>query len=105
MNGIAQLGGYMVFFNLLNLFPTVFLAAYPAFIRTLSPLLEITNGLSMLLPSERLWAYIVLSFGGLCCIAQTASCIHGTGLSLKPYIFHKLILTLLTAAWYLVLPV
>ena len=24
MNGIAQLGGYMVFFNLLNLFPTVF---------------------------------------------------------------------------------
>ena len=105
MNGIAQLGGYMVFFNLLNLFPTVFLAAYPAFIRTLSPLLEITNGLSMLLPSERLWAYIVLPFGGLCCIAQTASCIHGTGLSLKPYIFHKLILTLLTAAWYLVLPV
>ena len=60
MNGIAQLGGYMVFFNLLNLFPTVFLAAYPAFMRTLSPLLEITNGLSMLLPSERLWAYIVL---------------------------------------------
>lgn len=105
MNGIAQLGGYMVFFNLLNLFPTVFLAAYPAFIRTLSPLLEITNGLSMLLPSERLWAYIVLPFGGLCCIAQTASCIHKTGLSLKPYIFHKLILTLLTAAWYLVLPV
>ena len=76
MNGIAQLGGYMVFFNLLNLFPTVFLAAYPAFMRTLSPLLEITNGLSMLLPSERLWAYIVLPFGGLCCIAQTASCIH-----------------------------
>ena len=105
MNGIAQLGGYMVFFNLLNLFPTVFLAAYPAFIRTLSPLLEITNGLSMLLPSERLWAYIVLPFGGLCCIAQTASCLHKTGLSLKPYIFHKLILTLLTAAWYLVLPV
>lgn len=105
MNGIAQLGGYMVFFNLLNLFPTVFLAAYPTFMRTLSPLLEITNGLSMLLPSERLWAYIVLPFGGLCCIAQTASCIHKTGLSLKPYIFHKLILTLLTAAWYLVLPV
>ena len=105
MNGIAQLGGYMVFFNLLNLFPTVFLAAYPALMRTLSPLLEITNGLSMLLPSERLWAYIVLPFGGLCCIAQTASCIHKTGLSLKQYIFHKLILTLLTAAWYLALPV
>ena len=105
MNGIAQLGGYMVFFNLLNLFPTVSLAAYPAFMRTLSPLLEITNGLSILLPSERLWAYIVLPFGGLCCIAQTASCIHKTGLSLKSYIFHKLILTLLTAAWYLVLPV
>ena len=31
--------------------------------------------------------------------------IDKTGLSLKSYIFHKLILTLLTAAWYLVLPV
>lgn len=105
MNGIAQLGGYMVFFNLLNLFPAVFLAEYPALVRWLSPLLEITNGLSMLLPSERFWAYLVLPFGGLCCIAQTASCIHNTGLSLKRYIFHKLILTLLTAAWYLALPV
>ena len=34
-------------------------------------------------------------------IAQTAACIRNTGLSLKKYIIHKLVLTLLTAFYYL----
>lgn len=105
LDGITTLGGYMIFCNLLNLIPQLLFADMPVLLQRLGPLLEITGGLSRLPSTDKLWAYIVLPFGGLSCIAQTYSCIKNTGLSLKEYIFHKTILTILTAAFYGFLPI
>lgn len=94
---ILRLGGYMIFFNLLNLLPGLFLPQS----HLLAPLSEITGGLQLLEDRYPLYTLLLLPFGGLSCIAQTAGCIRNTGLSLKKYIFHKLVLTLLTALYYL----
>ncbi len=94
---ILHLGGYMIFFNLLNLLPGLFLRQS----QLLAPLLEITGGLQMLADRYPLYTLLLLPFGGLSGIAQTAGCIRNTGLSLKKYIIHKLVLTLLTAFYYL----
>ncbi len=94
---ILQLGGYMIFFNLLNLLPGLFLPQS----HLLAPLSEITGGLQLLEDRYPLYTLLLLPFGGLSCIAQTAGCIRNTGLSLKKYIFHKLVLTLLTVLYYL----
>ena len=94
---ILQLGGYMIFFNLLNLLPGLFLRQS----HLLAPLLEITGGLQLLEGRYPLYTLLLLPFGGLSCIVQTAGCIRNTGLSLKKYIIHKLVLTLLTAFYYL----
>lgn len=94
---ILQLGGYMVFFNLLNLLPRLLL---PDSFRY-APLLEISGGLKLLGDRFPLYTLLLLPFGGLSCIAQTGSSIRNTGLSLRPYILHKLILTVLTAGYYL----
>lgn len=94
---ILQLGGYMIFFNLLNLLPGLILRQS----HLLAPLLEITGGLQLLEGRYPLYTLLLLPFGGLSCIVQTAGCIRNTGLSLKKYIIHKLVLTLLTAFYYL----
>lgn len=94
---ILQLGGYMIFFNLLNLLPRLLL---PDSFRY-APLLEISGGLKLLGDRFPLYTLLLLPFGGLSCIAQTGSCIRNTGLSLRSYILHKLVLTVLTAGYYL----
>ncbi|MFQ8980630.1 MAG: hypothetical protein ACLR6I_08885 [Waltera sp.] len=94
---ILQLGGYMIFFNLLNLLPRLLLPDSFWY----APLLEISGGLKLLGDRFPLYTLLLLPFGGLSCIAQTGSCIRNTGLSLKSYILHKMVLTVLTAAYYL----
>ena len=94
---ILQLGGYMIFFNLLNLLPRLCL---PHSFRY-APLLEISGGLKLLGDRYPLYTLLLLPAGGLSCIAQTGSCIRDTGLSLKNYVVHKLILTVLTGGYYL----
>ena len=98
VQSMLMLGGYMILFNLLNLIPHVLLGRSVA---VLAPLLEITGGLGMLKCTLPLYSLIALSFGGLSCIAQTYSCIRSVRLSLSNYIFHKVILTLLTVSFYL----
>lgn len=105
LDAITVLGGYMIFCNLLNLLPMVFCKAQKRLVSLSGPLLEITSGLSRLSPSDRDWAYIVLPFGGLSCIAQTYSCIKDTDLSLSEYVFHKVVQTMLTAAFYAFFPI
>lgn len=94
---ILQLGGYMVFFNLLNLLPRLLLQGSFLY----APLLEISGGLKLLGDRFPLYTLLLLPFGGLSCIAQTGSCIRNTGLSLRSYVLHKLVLTALTAGYYL----
>lgn len=98
VQSMLLLGGYMVLFNLLNLVPHILTGAP---FKLLAPLLEITGGLMQLGAALPLYSLLVLSFGGLSCIAQTYSCIAGTDLSVYDYILHKVILTLLTGAFYL----
>ena len=93
-----MLGGYMILFNLLNLLPHLLLGQPPVFI---SPLLEITGGLSLLQAALPLYSLLALSFGGISCIAQTYSCISQTDLSITRYVLHKFVLTLLNALFYL----
>lgn len=98
LRSIAMLGGYMVLFNLLNLVPHLVFGSVPGY---LAPLLEISGGLELLGAAHPVYALIVLTFGGLSCIAQTSACIRGTGLSLSDYVLHKLILTAISAIYYI----
>ena len=94
---ILQLGGYMIFFNLLNLLPRLLLPDST----WCAPLLEISGGLKLLGSQSPLYVLLLLPAGGLSCIAQTGSCIRNTGLSLGKYVYHKLVQTVLTALFYL----
>jgi len=99
IQSILALGGYMVLFNLLNILPRLTIGEkYMLF----SPLLEISGGLMILEHRLPLYSLLVLSFGGLSCLAQTYHCIRETDLSIANYILHKIILTLLCALYYLV---
>lgn len=98
LQSMLLLGGYMILFNLLNLPFHILLGREPALI---SPILEITGGLSMLGGGLPLYSLLALSFGGLSCIAQTYSCISATDLRLDSYIRHKIMLTLLCGVFYL----
>lgn len=100
LDAITVLGGYMIFCNLLTLLPRILFRDMPRLILLSGPLFEITSGLSRLSVQDAKWAFILLPFGGLSCIAQTFSCIKNTDLSLKEYVFHKVVQTMLTAAFY-----
>ena len=97
VQSILMLCGYMILFNLLNILPHFLL---PDLHKYIAPILEITGGLSKLGTSLPYYSLCLLPFGGLSCIAQTNSMINGTGLSIKNYTLHKLILTALTVIYY-----
>lgn len=120
LQSMTMLGGYMVLFNLLNLVPALlaeiavdlfsqsivsaaFCGLQPDEITALlSPLLEISGGLQTLGASHPLYSLIALTFGGLSCLAQTYACIRDTGLSLSEYALHRVLLTAVTAVYYLI---
>lgn len=103
LSSIAALGGYMILFNLLFLIPSLLFVNAPLLSRLSGCLLEITGGLARLQTADAFYAFTLLPFGGLSCIAQTYSMIRDTDLSLPHYIFHKGIQTLLAAAYYTIL--
>lgn len=100
--GIAKLGGYMVFFNLLNIAFQPFHRVTPALLQVYRCLLEITSGIDYSGQSLYYAILILLPFGGFSCIAQTYSMIRQTDLSIRPYVFHKTVQTALTAVCYLI---
>lgn len=101
--GIGKLGGYMVFFNLLNILFVPF-TKMPSFLLHLYQcILEITNGIAECGSAHPYLVLTMLPFGGFSCIAQTYSMICDTDLSIRPYVIHKLIQTGLTALCYLLL--
>lgn len=102
--GIGKLGGYMVFFNLLNIMFVPFTRLPPFLGHLYQCLLEITSGIAGCGSAYPRMVLILLPFGGFSCIAQTYSMIRGTDLSLRPYLFHKLMQTGITALCYLFLP-
>jgi sporulation integral membrane protein YlbJ len=101
--GIAKLGGYMIFFNLLNILFVPFHHVRPELLNIYRCLLEITSGIDYSGRSLYFAVLILLPFGGFSCIAQTYSMIRQTDLSVRSYIFHKTMQTALTALCYLFL--
>ena len=99
IQSILTLCGYMILFNLLNILPHFIL---PGCHKFLAPFLEITGGLSLLQGSYRFYCMVLLTFGGLSCMAQTHSMICDTELSMKHYVLHKCILTIITIIYYMV---
>ncbi|MCM1134199.1 MAG: hypothetical protein NC400_01365 [Clostridium sp.] len=114
--GIARLGGYMIFFNLLMILPTLAAGIFSMdifknlpinsaqsalFVGGIGCLMEITGGISVIGNSAPLLVLCVLPFGGASCIAQTYSMIKDTGLSITEYVMHKMILTAATVLYYL----
>ena len=107
---IAKLGGYMIFFNLLFIFPvlaTRFLGVASGLSEFLTgaigALLEITGGIGILGDKAPYLVLCLLPFGGLSCIAQTYGMIKDIGLSIREYVMHKMILTAITVLYYLLL--
>lgn len=98
--GIAKLGGYMVFFNLLNIMFMPFHHVNTDLLGLYRCVLEITSGIDYSGHSLYYAILILLPFGGFSCIAQTYSMINRTDLSVRNYIFHKVIQTALTALCY-----
>ena len=101
--GIARLGGYMVFFNLLTIVFQPFQHVNTNILNIYRCLLEITSGIDCSGRSINCAILILLPFGGFSCIAQTYSMIRQTDLSLRPYVYHKTVQTAVTAACYLLL--
>lgn len=100
--GIGKLGGYMVFFNLLNILFLPFLALPEKFLSFCNCILEITSGISRTGISGFYMILILLPFGGLSCMAQTYSMIKDTNLSISGYFVHKCIQSAITALIYLI---
>ncbi len=114
IQSILKLGGYMIFFNLLQLGPDCLVASLTSFDSLpcslitflnkipalLAPVFEITGGLGILGERLPLCSLLLLSFGGLSCVAQTYSIIKDSELSIHSYVTHKLALTVITAIYY-----
>ncbi|MFI3211861.1 MAG: hypothetical protein R3Y24_00825 [Eubacteriales bacterium] len=124
IQAITTLGGYMIFFNLLMIFPylsqVISLACkgeiadvvggnlFSPFVREKIPetlyaisccLTEITGGANILatLDLDYKIILILLHFGGLSCIAQTYTMINSTNLSIREYASHKIIQSVIVA--------
>ncbi|MCM1144365.1 MAG: hypothetical protein NC318_04520 [Blautia sp.] len=98
--GIGKLGGYMVFFNLLNVMLLPFSSLPQMFLALCNCMLEITSGINYIGQKGMFLILTLLPFGGLSCMAQTYSMIKDTNLSLSRYFMHKCIQTAITALIY-----
>ena len=100
---LIKLCGYMVFFSI-GVSMIQHFSILPQNLKILAISgLEVTNAISFIcshVAEKAKILYLVLislSFGGLSGLAQTASMISPAGLSVKKYVFTKILLTLLTA--------
>lgn len=109
ISGITRLGGYMIFFNLLNIFPFLLFSSpnswlfAPGLCKYAGCLLEITGGIQAMAKENPVFVLCILPFGGFSCIAQTYSMIQHTDLSLTEYVMHKMIITAICVFYYLFL--
>ena len=106
ISAVTTLGGYMILFNLLNLIPHVFLQAAGGSEKAallMGCLLEITGGVARCGTKLPFFVLGMMPLGGLSCIAQTASMIKDTDLSIKAYVIHKSIQTVCSFGYYFLL--
>lgn len=111
ISSITVLGGYMIFFNLLNIIPYAFLKIMNCLsnlsygdisLELLRCLIEISGGLANI-ETKTPFVLCLIPLGGLSCLMQTYSIIKETELSFSLYCKHKLIQTLITFLYFLML--
>ncbi len=104
IRSITKLGGYMIFFNLLNILPRLCFDHLPAPYQVMQApvclLLEITGGITMTGTGHPLIILVMLPFGGLSCIAQTYAMVGDTDLSMPSYVIHKIAQSALALGYY-----
>lgn len=97
-----KLGGYIVFFSCISAYISQIFSNHELLSIVFTGVAEITNGIGLTAASTQpLSAKLLLitlfnAFGGLSTIMQTSAVIAGSGLSIKKYIYQKLLCTLLT---------
>lgn len=97
-----KLGGYIILFSILNHYIRDLLPLSSAALAPICSACEITSGLHVYhttIPQKiRLFTECTTftAFGGLCCMAQTASMIRGSGLSLFKYFLCKILIASVT---------
>ena len=109
IQSILLLGGYVTFVNAFRAIPE--LLHFSDIAKSISGVfLEIVYGIPELFNNEALsskWMafYIMtaVSFNGICCMLQTSSITLEEGLSIKKYIFHKIIITSIAAIYYFII--
>lgn len=102
VNNSLKLGGYIVLFACISGVVVNFSCFKPVVKAITCGILEITNGINLIdfldisTQFKILAILTVNSFGGISTIMQTIGMIKGSGLSIKKYIYHKLLLSGLT---------
>ncbi len=101
---ITKLGGYMMIFSILSdLIVQIFSPIIGLTASLTCGILEITNGTELIIGSElpyhikRLSILSLTSFGGISCIFQTKSMLVNTDISIKYYVFAKILFATTTA--------
>lgn len=89
---IITLGGYMIFFNMINV---VFIRFNEFCRKNLSVFLEISGGLNISKGAYYETTVFMLGFGGLSCIAQTASVTKKANINIYKYVIHKIIISVI----------
>lgn len=102
INNSLKLGGYIVLFACISGFVVNFPYFEPVVKAITCGILEITNGISLINSLDISYQFKIIailavnSFGGISTIMQTTGMIKGSKLSIKKYIYHKLLLCGLT---------
>ena len=109
IQSILLLGGYVTFVNAFRAIPEL-LSLSPCINSIIGGFLEIVYGIPGIFNNEQFpmnWkAFFImtaLSFSGICCMLQTSSVTIEEELSMKKYIFHKLMITGIAAVYYLII--
>lgn len=105
MNGfeiVTKLGGYIILFSILATF-VQYIPIHNELLKCMvSGLIEITTGIHMIgnasfsLSLKEVLCCMSIAFGGMSCISQTQSVIRNSFFSIKKYIYHKVLITILT---------
>jgi len=104
MNGfetLTKIGGYIMLFSIMA--SCFLMIPMPVYLKTACiGITELTNGIhylsstSLASESKYILAMIFTAFGGLSGVAQTSAMIKDTDLSMKKYVFWKLVLCIIT---------
>ncbi len=109
IQSILLLGGYVTFVNAFRIIPDIMGVSSKAS-AIVGSFLEIIHGIPGIYVNTHIspawkafWIMVSLSFSGICCMLQTSSIIIEEELSMKKYIYHKSIITGISAMYYFII--